>query len=169
MDACPHIRDQLWAAARPPKPGKNECQILMESWVRGGSAVVENFTENALGNMLRPCSKDSGFDPLSSWKLIKRDKRVVQAPKLGCKEQNILKTSLFQRPSYLKYLPNFIPGNMTQVFPYVLYRSLVTKQSSLGYNLWFNLSGARNTQFHSQQQQKENSICFQKIEYAEIA
>lgn len=67
----------------------------------------------------------------------KRQKSYLSALQ-GNKEQDIPKASFFQRPSYLNYLPNFIPGSMTQVFPYVLYRSLVTKQSSLGYNLWFN-------------------------------
>lgn len=137
-DEWTYIRDQQWGA-RPPKPGENEHQILTESWVRGIRAIVETFKENTLESMLRPRSKDLWlrFDPLNSWEQIKRQKSYLSALQ-GSKEQDIPKASFFQRPSYLNYLPNFIPGSMTQPFTYVLYRSLVTKQSSLGYNLWFN-------------------------------
>lgn len=62
MDACTYVRDQP-SAARPPKPGKNECQILIESQVGGVRAVVEIFTgkdfrKHAEAMLKRPMTLD---------------------------------------------------------------------------------------------------------------
>ena len=97
MSAHTDIRDQQWGA-RPPKPGKNEQQILTASWVRGIRAVVETFKENTLGNMLRPCSKDLWlwFDSLNSWEQIKRDRRVIWVPYKATKYRTFPKLPSFK-------------------------------------------------------------------------
>lgn len=78
MGVCSHIRDhkvpQTWAESKPDlhsAPGERS-----ESC--GGDRHRKYFGKSYWGHVQK--TYDFGFDPLSSWELIKRGKRVIGVP-----------------------------------------------------------------------------------------